>query len=327
MKLHLKEDYKGEEFLTIKNGVLVKCDRDAAGEIEIPDGVKEISSEAFCECWKITSVIIPDSVTNIGNAVFAQCDNLISVKIGNGVTNIGYSGFLYCKNLKSIEIPNNVTSIGYSAFLHCKELTSAIISGDIGNSAFCECFKLNSVTLLDNVRIISHNAFANCSNLESIIIPDSVNKLGKNVFTNCDNLKSITMSETLMHEYGFNLDVPFDCLVNGIKYSEILELIKNKKNQEPKLKLKTPVNSLKDDDSEDWEDIANYSIAYEEDDSVYEDGAYFTITYSPSANKYCWTSSIEFEAEDVFDTYDKAYEDAVNAHRSYDGSELVVDRL
>ena len=66
----------------------------------IPKGVTTIGSDAFCDCYSLTSVVIPDSVTTIG-----------------------YGAFSYCYILKSIVIPDSVTSIGDYAFEGCSSLT------------------------------------------------------------------------------------------------------------------------------------------------------------------------------------------------------------
>ncbi len=59
----------------------------------IPSGTKIICSEAFHDCYDLTSVTIPDSVVSIGGLAF-----------------------WYCQSLKSITIPESVISIDYSAF-------------------------------------------------------------------------------------------------------------------------------------------------------------------------------------------------------------------
>lgn len=76
-------------------------------------------------------------------------------------------------------------------------------------------------------------------------------------------------------------------------------------------------------DEDDYEEVQDYAIGFiEEDGSEYEDGAYFTILYNPVSGQYSWKSSIEFEPDGTFDTFDDAYDNAIEAHEPGDGSEL-----
>ena len=87
--------------LTIENGVLAKCAKDAKGELIIPNGVTSIGGAAFRYCTSLISVTIPDSVTSIGSSAFYGCSALAAVAIGNGVTSIGGGAFWGCKSLTS----------------------------------------------------------------------------------------------------------------------------------------------------------------------------------------------------------------------------------
>ncbi len=49
----------------IENNTLKKY-RGEESTVEIPDGIEEIDSFAFCNCYSIREVKIPDSVTEIG---------------------------------------------------------------------------------------------------------------------------------------------------------------------------------------------------------------------------------------------------------------------
>ena len=60
---------------TIEDGVLIKYNG-AGGDVVIPDGVKEIGSQAFWECIGMVSVTIPAGVTIIGDVAFYKCENL-----------------------------------------------------------------------------------------------------------------------------------------------------------------------------------------------------------------------------------------------------------
>ena len=76
-------------------------------DLNIPDGVTSISSNAFRGCTGLTSVNIPNSVTSIGNDAFSG-PNLLSVTIGSGVLSIGNNAF--SKPIKVIWLPNTPPS-------------------------------------------------------------------------------------------------------------------------------------------------------------------------------------------------------------------------
>ncbi|MCM1322043.1 MAG: leucine-rich repeat domain-containing protein [Bacteroides sp.] len=108
--------------LTIEDGVLVSCDSDATGHIDIPSRVKTIGYRAFFKRGGITSVTIPDSVTKIDTEAFSRCSGLTSVTIPSGVWYIGTGAFEYCSGLTSVTIPASVTTIEQYAFYECGNL-------------------------------------------------------------------------------------------------------------------------------------------------------------------------------------------------------------
>ena len=204
--------------------------------VTIPSSVIGISSTAFNDCPKLTSVIIdtnnknyssldgvlfnkdktvivcypvgktntsyviPNSVTSIGDSAFSDCNSLTSITIPNSVTSIGSSAFRECTSLTSITIPDSVTSIGESAFSGCSSLTSITIPDSvtsIGDRAFSGCDSLTNITIPDSVTSIGSYAFSGCDSLTSITIPDSVTSIGDSAFSNCTSLTSITIPDSV----------------------------------------------------------------------------------------------------------------------------------
>ena len=66
------------------------------------------------------------SVTKISSRAFYNCSRLTSIEIPNSVTSIGDNAFSGCLRLTSVEIPNSVTSIGESAFARCSSIQTVI---------------------------------------------------------------------------------------------------------------------------------------------------------------------------------------------------------
>ena len=90
----------------------------------------EIYDYAFLN-QAFSSFVIPDSVTSIGTEAFGNCYNLTSVIITDGITNIGRYAFAGCGSLTSVVMCDSVTSIGDCAFYNCPRLTSIIFKGSV----------------------------------------------------------------------------------------------------------------------------------------------------------------------------------------------------
>ena len=228
---------KQSSAMEIKDGVLIKCDKNVKGHLVIPAGVTQIRNGAFSGCSGLTSITIPDSVTSIGDYVFRDCSSLTSVTIGNGVKSIGSSAFSDCSGLTSITIPDSVMSIGGSAFNGCSSLESITIpfvgaeagktSSDAYQYPFGYIFGKSSYTgatqfkqyyyggstssttydyyyipsSLRSVTVtggnILYGAFYNCSMLTSVAIPDSVTSIGSYAFYGCSGLTSVTIPDSV----------------------------------------------------------------------------------------------------------------------------------
>lgn len=132
---------------------LIQCPGSKEGNYAVLPSVTTIDSEAFYECYLLTTVTIPDHVTSIGDDAFDSCYGLESITIGNGVTSIGESMFTYCESLTDVTLGSGVTSIGANAFDTCDELDNITIpSGvtSIGSEAFHDCDSLEAVYFQGN---------------------------------------------------------------------------------------------------------------------------------------------------------------------------------
>lgn len=98
-------------------------------EYSIPDGVKNIDTQAFCGGRSLETVIVPDSVTKIGSFAFSECTNIIQFIIPDGMTNIASLVFYYCSGLESIILPVSIKNIGESAFFGCENLVDVYYGG------------------------------------------------------------------------------------------------------------------------------------------------------------------------------------------------------
>ncbi len=115
---------------------------------EIPNTVKSIGENAFCENYYMSSLYVPDSVEYIGKNAFSGLQILTSITLGNGIKNIDEYAFGGCISLKSISFPNGIATIS---------------KGMCGN-----CWELEYITLPNTITKIEENAFLTCYKLSTI---------------------------------------------------------------------------------------------------------------------------------------------------------------
>ena len=70
----------------------------------IPEGIRQVSNGAFCDCINLSDVSIPESVTEIGTKAFQSCSSLTDIKLPSNLTYLGNECFK-CSGLQNIEIP------------------------------------------------------------------------------------------------------------------------------------------------------------------------------------------------------------------------------
>lgn len=91
----------------------------------VEPGTKKIEGRAFCSCYDLEEIEIPNSVNVIGTDAFADCINLKKIEISDVIW-IGKGAFRGCSSLKRFKIPNLVRGIGEEAFMDCYSLEEII---------------------------------------------------------------------------------------------------------------------------------------------------------------------------------------------------------
>ena len=118
----------------------------------IPDGVKSISWDAFCDCGDLKSITIPSSVTSIDNHAFWNCRSLASVitEIENPFT-INDNVFAYIPADAQLIVPKG-TKAKYQATEGWKKFTSIVemsgVEGDANNDGVMNDSDVNDVESL-----------------------------------------------------------------------------------------------------------------------------------------------------------------------------------
>ena len=117
-------------------------------DIVIPEGVREILSDAFKDCEQTERVRIPDSVVKIEPNAFDGCTNLKSVIFGKNLQFIGCEAFRGCTSLQKVILPSGLQMICEAAFYCCHSLTEVSIPDSVtglGPNAFGMCRNLTGV--------------------------------------------------------------------------------------------------------------------------------------------------------------------------------------
>ena len=189
--------------------------------LELPDGLKEIGSDAFSQCRQLKSIFIPATVSKMGSdrgmAEFWLCYNLETIIVDeNNKFYTAVDNVLFNREMTKIirypaakpdvayEIPNTVTTINQNCFEACSNLMAVNIPASVnemGYGAFQQCDNLITVTISDGVTVIGEDAFRSCKRLAHIHIPASVRQIGRedrspeNAFFWSDALMEITVDE------------------------------------------------------------------------------------------------------------------------------------
>lgn len=127
----------------------------ALKDVNIPEGVKVIRSNTFCNTG-IKTLSLPESVERLCDYALASV-NYKEVYLPHGLTEIGKSAFQMCHDIERIEIPARVR--------------------EILQGTFWQCDRLREVVLHEGIEAIKARAFWNCPALETINLPASIKKI------------------------------------------------------------------------------------------------------------------------------------------------------
>ena len=185
--------------------------------VVIEEGVTNIGSNAFMDCYEMTEITIPESVTYIGENAFSNCSNLTAVRIPNGVQSIGSYAFSYCSNLADITVSDSVNYIGDNAFYDCTSLAEIDLSGNITHIGYGAFYGsgLTHITIPENVTYIDSQTFANCANLASIAIPQNMMGIGWDAFYNCTGLTTVNYQGYEENKTDIMIDSGNDNILNA----------------------------------------------------------------------------------------------------------------
>ncbi len=208
-----------ESTVTTKNIGAVLKDKNVQYKVTKSGTVKDNKvSDAEVAYQKVTkkssTIKIPDTViidgitykvTSISSNAFKNDNKLSTLTIGSNVKTIGNSAFSGCKKLKKVTIGKSVTSIGKQAFYNCTKLTNITIGKNvktIGDKAFAKCSALTKITIPSKVTKIGKQAFYNCKKLKTITIKtSSLKSVGSKAISGINKKATIKVPKKKLSAY------------------------------------------------------------------------------------------------------------------------------
>lgn len=203
--LYNTNDFRNNGFI-IEGGILKKCLLNT-NVINIPEGVRSLSSSLFWDNQVIEEVNLPNSLVNIGGDTFYNCKNLKRVNIPINVKYIGNNPFAGCPNMI---LRNESKYLNYEhGALYTKDY-SRLIYYSIKNTD-------TKYEIHEKTKIIGKHAFYLCENLKELVIPKNVIKLENNPFSGCSNLNIINYSERYRIEDKVIYDSKFKSVIGCLQ--------------------------------------------------------------------------------------------------------------
>ncbi len=184
--------------------------------IDIPDTLKEMGSQAFYNCKKLTTLDMPTGgkLERIEGNTFYGSAQLKSIVIPEGVTWIGYAAFYNCYALESVVLPDSLEAMDGSVFTYCNSLKSVKLPEnpafkEIPNYTFQNCTALEEITIPDNIEVISSSAygsegyyyaaFSGCTSLKKVNISENSNlkRIEQAAFMSCTSLEEFYLPASI----------------------------------------------------------------------------------------------------------------------------------
>lgn len=199
-------DKANKNFTTVDDIVYSKdkkrvlyCMSSRTKDVNILDGVEEISYGAFGACERLKKINIPKSVKKIAPYAFSSCVGVDTFIVPEGVKEIEEGVFSRCLKTRCIQLPSTITKIGVAAFLKCELVDTFIIPNgvtEIGEEAFRKCFSVDEIVLPQSLKKIGNRAFS-MNSIRRISIPDGVTELPEALFQFAGGLEYVKLPNNI----------------------------------------------------------------------------------------------------------------------------------
>lgn len=175
---------------------VIKCEAFKGSEVqdvELPEGLFTIESEAFCDCEYLYAINIPDSLTEISGDCFVNTAISEFVVSEENSYFTSEDGVLFDKEKTRL--------IKYPAADSAKKYVVPSTVSVMDAYAFDCCTSLKEIVVPDTITEFDDGLFKGCTALSKINIPDDIIDIGYDVFAGCDSLEEITVPAELEYEY------------------------------------------------------------------------------------------------------------------------------
>ena len=185
-------------------------------EIQIPDSVETIGTNAFHNCQDLESITLPASLETIESSAFSFCRNLSEIRLPASLKAIQSYVFDGCSSLETVFYDGSLaqwsqinTSKGFLGFSHPSlvlgDYTAQFIPVKDENDpdppqktvTITKYTGTESTVILPStinswpVTKIGEDALKDNTTITSVTIPASVTEIGANAFAGCTNLTSV----------------------------------------------------------------------------------------------------------------------------------------
>ena len=200
-------------------------------EIEIPNGIKEVTTSVFGNCKHLEKIILPDSLEKIDSSAFQNCSNLTSINISENNKNFVFrDGILMNSdesemiiilesaiNGNTFNVPNGIKKLTSNQFNNYLQITTLNIPSstiDIGpgiiNNNITEVniaeenekYETYKDGIYEKINGIREKLVRYYGKDTNIIIEDGIKILGKNCFQS-KNITNIILPKTLEEIEGY----------------------------------------------------------------------------------------------------------------------------
>ncbi len=197
---------------------------------KIPEGVTNISNDAFKESKNLKTVTVPESLEGISRTTFKESsvytnpqnweedvfyvgDCLVEVDwetkaenivIREGTRKIEAYAFSWCDNVKSITIPDSVVVIGAQAFVNCSSLEKIYIGSgveDISGSPFYFEIEGLPCSQLKNIEVSKDNKYF--TSVDGVLFSKDMTRLIQYPYGKTQKEYTVPDSVTYIHPGAF----------------------------------------------------------------------------------------------------------------------------
>ena len=190
---------ESDKFFVIQDGVLNKY-KGKSKYLHIPEGVKKIRDKLLDDYSAFSFILeveMPESLREIGSEAFFGCDFIEKIKFNNGLIKIGDNAFCEANGLDYSIVPETVSEMGESTFRHC----------DLRFIKFGKELKIiREITIMGGMKKVDGEAFSGSNNIKTIRFigtPEELEEIKRDLYFD---------SKCLHITWGVDFDKPEDLL-------------------------------------------------------------------------------------------------------------------